>query len=76
MSHINSLLKRFDYFSFYNAFIVHSYLPPTMKVILIPLVKSRLEDQSASSNYRLITVATAASKITVNGSFAKFTSLR
>ena len=52
------------YSLFYNAFIVHSYLPPTiMEVLLIPLIKSRLKDQSSSSNYRPIAIATAASKV-------------
>ena len=34
-----------------------------MEVLIIPLIKSRLKDQSSSSNYRPIAVATAASKI-------------
>ena len=52
------------YSLFYKSFIIHSYLPPTiLAVLLIPLIKSKLKDQSASSNYRPIAVATAASKI-------------
>ena len=42
----------------------HQYLPDIiMKVIIIPLLKSKLKDPSSSDNYRPIAIATSFSKI-------------
>ena len=49
---------------FLTACLRHQYLPEIiMKVIIIPLLKSKLKDSSSSDNYRPIAIATSLSKI-------------
>ena len=48
----------------FNSFLNHSFLPKSlMHVLIVPLLKGKLKDPSNSSNYRLIAIAKAASKI-------------
>ena len=47
-----------------TSFIRHQYLPDAiMRIIIIPLLKSKLKDPSSSDNYRPIAIATAFCKI-------------
>ena len=47
-----------------TSFIRHQYLPDTvMRILIIPLLKSKLKDPTSSDNYRPIAIATAFSKI-------------
>ena len=49
---------------FLSACFCHHYIPEIiMKVIIIPLLKSKLKDPSSSDNYRPIAIATSISKI-------------
>ena len=49
---------------FVNACICHQYIPrQVLAVLLVPLLKSKVKDPSASGNYRPIAIATALSKV-------------
>ena len=52
---------------FFGAFLNHSFLPNIlMRVLIIPLLKSKMKDPTISMNYRPIAISTAASKIFEN----------
>ena len=49
---------------FVNACLSHQFIPTqVLKVVIVPLLKSKLKDPSVSSNYRPIAIATIISKI-------------
>ena len=49
---------------FFNAFLSHTFLPSKISdALIVPLLKDKSKDAAASSNYRPISINTAASKI-------------
>ena len=61
----NAPARVFEFMSrFVNGVMCHSYVPRLLTDILLkPVVKSSLKDPTDSGNYRLIAVATSASKL-------------